>query len=368
MVLGSFAALLVLFSFPAVAQQEAPMQIGYQERIVSYLGAGVTLGGTLTVPAGAVPRAAVLLLTGSGAQDREYTLSGFALFRTLARGLAERGIASLRADDRGVGSSGGSMTASTLEDFAKDALAGLAELRRLIGVAVPAGLLGHSEGGAVAPLAAAMSDSVEFIVMLGGPGVAVEANILAQTELIGRANALPEAQIRREVELLAAILRVLRASGSVETLRPLFLEKARADVAAMSPEMRRALSDLPRYADVLFRQQMEMMDTRWFRSLVAYDPSNVVPSLACPVLALYGERDLQAPAFINAEGMRAPLEQAGQAASSVRIVAGVNHLFQIAHSGSPAAYPSLAKEFAPGVISSIADWILSLKAKPASEK
>ena len=344
------------------------MQIGYQERNISYQGSGVTLGGTLTVPVDSAPRAAVLLLTGSGAQDREYTMSGFALFRTLSRGLAEHGIASLRADDRGVGSSGGSMPASTLEDFAKDALAGLAALRVQLGTGLPSGLLGHSEGGAVAQLAAAMSGSVEFIVTLAGPGVAVEANILAQTELIGRANALPDAQIRRDVELLAAILGVLRSSASVETLRPLFLAKAREDVAAMSPEMRRALTDIPRHADVLFRQQMKMMDTRWFRSLIAYNPSNVVPSLACPVLALYGERDLQAPALINAEGMRTALEQAGHEASSVHIVPGVNHLFQIARIGSPAEYPSLAKEFAPGVISEIAEWILSLSATPASEQ
>lgn len=334
------------------------MHSGYQERDVLYMGAGVTLGATVTVPRSGTARAGVLLLTGSGPQDRDCVMSGFPMFRVLARALAERGIASLRADDRGTGKSGGSIAAATLDDFAKDALAGLAELRKAVGAGMPIGLLGHSEGGAVAPLAAAQSAEVAFVVILAGPGMAVEANILAQTELISRANAMPEAQLRREVDLLRAIMTTLLSGASVETLRPRFLEKARADIAEMNAQMRRALGDGRDHANILFRQQMEMMDTRWFRSLIAYDPQNVLPSVSCPVLALYGERDMQVPGPINAAGMRAALDRAGHADSSVVLLPACNHLFQAARIGNPVEYPTLAKDYAPGVVELVAEWIL----------
>ena len=339
-------------------REESAVSNGYQERDIVYAGAGVPLGGTVTLPAGHAPRAAVVMLTGSGPQDRDCIMAGFPMFRVLARALAERGIASLRSDDRGTGKSGGSIAAATLDDFARDARAGLAQLRAQLGSAIPIGMLGHSEGGAVAPLAAAQSADVAFVVALAGPGVAVRANILAQTELLSRANGMPEPRIQREVAMLQIIMNTLQAGIPVESLRPRFLEKTRADIALMDSSMRRALGDGREHADILFRQQMEMMDTPWFRSLIAYDPAMVIPALACPVLALYGERDLQAPGPINAEGMRAALAVPAHAASSVALIPGINHLFQTATIGSPTEYPSLEKEFAPGIVERIAAWIL----------
>lgn len=337
------------------AQTDSSASAPSEEEIV-FAADGVTLAGTFTLPGTGAPRGACVMLTGSGAQSRDNTIGGFATFRVLARALALSGIATLRWDDRGVGGSQGNMSDATLETFASDALAARVLLAaRFPGV--PAGILGHSEGGAVALQAAARDPRVPFLILLAGPIAPVRDNVLAQTELIHRANGLPETQIAREVSLLHRIFETLAGGLPFESLRPAFREKAAADIAEMTPAMRRALSDAAAHGDLLFTQQKAMMDTPWFRSLAAFDPSHLLPSISCPVLALFGDRDLQVPAALNAPLLTAQSGLCVDVRSSVHTLPGANHLFQQARSGAPSEYRTLKSEFVDELTGEIVRWL-----------
>ncbi|MBI5646783.1 MAG: alpha/beta fold hydrolase [Ignavibacteriae bacterium] len=337
------------------AQTDSSASVPLEEEIV-FSADGVTLAGTITLPGTGTPRCACVMLTGSGAQSRDNTIGGFATFRVLAHALALDGIATLRLDDRGVGGSQGKMSDATLETFASDALVARSLLAaRFPGV--PTGILGHSEGGAVALLAAARDPGVPFLILLAGPIAPVRENVLAQTELIHRANGLPETQIAREVSLLRRIFETLAAGLPFEVVRPDFRVKAAADIAEMPAAMRRALTDVDAHADLLFTQQKSMMDTPWFRSLAAFDPSRLLPLVSCPLLALFGDRDLQVPAVLNAPLLTHAAALCADSRTSVRTLPSANHLFQRARSGAPSEYRTLKSEFVDGLSGELVRWL-----------
>ena len=242
-------------------------------------------------------------------------------------------------------------------DLLLGALLGRAEQMRARFPGVPAGILGHSEGGAVALLAAAADSGARFVVLLAAPAAPVRMNVLAQTEIIHRTNNMDEAQIAREVALLTRVFDVLASGAPFESLRADFRQKARADIAAMSDEMRRALSDTDQYGDVLFRQMEAMMDTPWFRSLLAFDAAAVLPKVSCPIFAAFGERDLQVAPRVNNARLADLLSS--RPPDSVRIFTypHANHLFQEAVSGSPVEYRTLKSEYVPGLMDDITAWI-----------
>ncbi len=336
--------------------------MSFIEDTVSFLRDGITLAGTVAYPRDSELKSCVVFITGSGIQDRNNTIAGFPMFRLLAAALAERGIASLRCDDRGAGGSGGIMRESTLDVFADDAVEGMNYLRRrLAATGLPAGFIGHSEGGAVALLAASRSDP-DFVVMLAGPGAPVETNILAQTELIGQANGDSSVRIARETALIKRIFQVIRRDEPGNSLFPDFLEYAEAEAAGMPQAQRMAISDIQSYARVLLRQRIIDMDTRWFRSLLAFNTAGVLPGMDCPVLALYGERDLQVPAGINISSLQ-EIVSSGCATVETEIFPQANHLFLSALSGSPAEYSRLPHEFVPAFTERIADWIIRISSR-----
>ena len=327
------------------------------EHEIVFTNGEVHLSGTLAVPGKPGRHPAVVLISGSGPQNRDCEMSGFPLFKLLSRELCASGVAVLRYDDRGVGGSGGSIKGSTLEDFASDVEAAISFLRSRDDIRADAiGVIGHSEGGAVGLMVACRDPGIGFLAMLAGPGIPIRNNILLQTEMIYRANGMPEAQITREVELQRRIFDVLASGADVESLRPVFLEKARADVAEMRPDMRRALSDLNAFSRILYKQQMDMMDTPWFRSSLAFDPSPYLLDIRCPMLALFGGRDLQVPAHINRSGIDA--SAVGDSAAT-RVFADANHLFQKAETGSPMEYGTLRKEFTGGFLDALCGWVSS---------
>jgi uncharacterized protein len=340
-----FPVVVLVIGMTAVAQPDN--SISSQTETVSFVNGGVRLAGTLTIPP-ARPCPALVMATGSGPQNRDCEMSGFRMFEVLAEFFAANGIASLRYDDRGVGGSEGSIHASTLEDFAGDVTAAVSMLRSRPEIdSRGIGVLGHSEGGAVAQLAACRDSGITFAIMLAGPGMPVRANILAQTEAVFHANGMKETQIAREVRLLDEIFETLSTNREVESLRAAFRIKAARDVAEMKP------------GDVLFAQQMEMMNTTWFRSLARYDPAEAVPLMRCPMLALFGEKDLQVPAHLNAGALETIAKICETQRIAIRIVPGANHLFQKAASGSPTEYRSLEKKYAEGVLEAIENWLKS---------
>jgi uncharacterized protein len=336
--------------------QEPKPPFPYRAEDVSYRNpGGDTLAATLTLPRTGGPFAAVVLITGSGPEDRDEFVFGHRPFLVLADYLTRRGLAVLRADDRGVGKSTGHFASATSRDFATDAAAGMAylgtrqEIRR-----DRIGLLGHSEGGLIAPMVAAERQDVAFLVLLAGTGVPGRQILLEQSALIGRKMGVSEAQIARSEAVNQQIYDAVGAGGdsaaTAARVRELLLAAARADSTA--PRDSAAL-------EAMVRVQVRQVMSPWFRSFVVYDPRPALAKVRCPVLALGGELDVQVPAAENLEEIGAALARGGNRDATVRLIPGVNHLFQHATKGTPDEYARIEETMAPEVLQLIGDWILA---------
>ncbi|MBI4916597.1 MAG: alpha/beta hydrolase [Acidobacteria bacterium] len=345
-------ALGVLAPPPAAAP--AP----YREEEVTFTSAAGTFAGTLTIPPGAGTHPAILLITGSGPQNRDEELFGFKPFRLIADHLTRSGIVVLRCDDRGVGGTTATRDGATTRDFADDALAAVAFLRTRPEVAATMiGLLGHSEGGVVAPMVAARSGDVAFIVLMSGTGVTGERVLLDQAELVGRAGASSAADIAAEAALQKRIFQAARSGSGWDEITADARGFAMAKLEALPAEQRQAIGDLRAYADRVIAGQLAMARSPWFKFFIDYDPAADLAKVHCPVLALFGEKDLQVPAESNRKAVVEALSRGGNRDVKVEVLPGANHLYQKATTGSPGEYPTLAKEFVPGFLTTISDWI-----------
>lgn len=342
--------------------QEPKKPYPYAEEEVTYENsqAGVKLAGTLTLPQAEQPVPAVLLITGSGPQDRDESLLGHKPFLVLADYLTRRGIAVLRVDDRGVGGSTGDPATSTTDDFAGDALAGVAYLKSRQEIdPAKIGLIGHSEGGLIAPLAASRSSDVAFIVMLAGTGVRGEEILYRQAELITRASGASDEQVATAGEQQRQLFEVLRqepdpAAAEVK-LREIVAQLV--EEAAAKPDQ--AADQAP--AETIKAQaeaQVKALVSPWFRFFLTYDPRLALSKVTCPVLAINGEKDLQVDPKQNLPPIEEALKAGGNKDYTIRELAGLNHLFQTCQSGAPAEYGKIDETFAPAALELIADWIL----------
>lgn len=327
----------------------------YRSESVVYDNAadGVKLAGTLTMPNGAGPFPAVLLITGSGAQDRDETIFAHKPFLVIADYLTRRGIAVLRVDDRGVGGSTDKGD-ETIDDHVGDVLAGVAFLkgRRQIDAA-RIGLAGHSEGGIIAPLAAIRSPDVAFIVLMAGTGLPGIDILKAQARLISKVAGATDSELERSAKIQQRLLEILIAEKDPQVARTRIAKAAKEIMAGMTEAEKKDLhesgGDLATLA--------EPFNSAWFRSFVTYDPRPTLKKVRCPVLALNGEKDLQIPAKENLDEIRKALETGGN--RDVRIIEfpGVNHLFQPCKTGSPGEYGTIETTIAPEVLKALADWI-----------
>lgn len=319
-------------------------------------GANIELAGTLTLPRGAARVAAVVLISGSGAQDRDESLLGHKPFLVLADHLTRNGIAVLRYDDRGAGQSGGSFAMATSLDFMTDALAAVTYLASRQEIdAAKIGLIGHSEGGMVAPLAATRSDDVAFIVLLAGTGVAGEEILYAQGEQIARASGAPESAIRKNVEaqrLIFAAVKENSGPGAADRVRGIMREQL-----ASLTDAERAAMGLAGDMDAIIQAQTAQVTSPWFRWFLTHDPAPVLEQVDVPVLALNGELDLQVPPDQNLPAIEAALRRGGNDDFTVRRLPGLNHLFQSATTGAPAEYAQIEETFSPAALDLISAWI-----------
>jgi len=341
-------------------EPKRPYPYADEEIVVENKTAGVTLAGTLTLPAGAGPHPAVVLITGSGPQDRDEAIMGHRPFLVLADHLTRQGIAVLRCDDRGFGKSTGSFAKAIDADFVEDTLAAVAYLRTRKEIDPRhIGLVGHSEGGIVAPRAAAKSPEVAFIVLLAGVGVPMEDLLLRQARDISLAMGTGEDQIARNAATQRELFRILQSekdpAKAEEVIRKILHEK----VAAMTDEQRKAQE----MSDAKIEGQIKMMLTPWFRDLLSYDPRAALQSVKCPVLAINGEKDLQVAAKENLPAIRGALAAGGnQRVKAVRLP-GLNHLFQTCETGVPAEYSRIEETFNPVALKLISDWIREVTAR-----
>lgn len=305
---------------------------------------GVHLAGTLTIPSGTGPFPAVLLITGSSAQDRDETIFEHKPFLVLADALTRRGVAVLRVDDRGVGGSTGASPHDTTADFATDVEAGVAWLKTRRDIdAARIGLLGHSEGGVIAPLVASRNEAIAFVVLLAGPGVRGADVIVEQVRAIARASGAPPAIVEQSAAMQRGLMDLLLQTPD--------------DVAARAA-INAYFTD--RGAPAPTEAVLAQLLSPWYRHYIAHDPGAALRSLKVPVLALLGGKDLQVPVSQNLPALREAL-QANPGARVVELP-GLNHLFQTATTGSVEEYGSITETIAPAVLQMIGDWILSTTA------
>lgn len=321
----------------------------YREEQVTFAStaAGVTLAGTLTLPKGPGPFAAAVLLAGSGREDRDESLANHKPFLVLSDYLTRKGFAVLRYDKRGVGESTGSTDQATILDLTADAESAIAFLKSRKEID-PAriGLIGHSEGAIIAPSIAASSQAIPWIVLLAAPATKGEDTLLNQSDLIARAGGLSDAQVLVSLNFDKQAYDLIRKEKNdgvvVEKLKDLV--KASGLDTALPPSA--------------LEPQLRMMTSPWFRYFLDYDPLPNLQKVKCPVLALYGEKDLQVPPKENLPLLQKALSDAGNTQADFRQLPELNHLFQHAYTGSPTEYPAIEETFSPQALQIIADWLL----------
>jgi len=342
--------------------QEPKRPFPYIEEQVEYenKAGGVKLAGTLTLPRTDKPVPAVILITGSGPQDRDETLLGHKPFLVLSDHLTRKGIAVLRVDDRGVGGSTGKVSASTSEDFAGDVLAGVEFLKTRKEIARnKIGLVGHSEGGLVAPMVAARSKDIAFIVMMAGPGLNGEEILQLQSALISKAEGANEAALARGRAVLDITFRALREEKDDELAKKRIQQEYGSYVETLDVAQKKAASTSAGELNA----QLSAMVTRWFRYFLAYDPKPTLENVKCPVLAINGEKDLQVPPDENLKAIELALKAGGNRDVTLVKLPSLNHLFQTSRTGAPSEYVKIEETIAPVALETISNWILKKTSK-----
>jgi uncharacterized protein len=312
------------------------------------------LAGTLTIPRTPSRPPAVVLITGSGQQDRDEAIAGHRPFYVLADYLSRHGIAVLRVDDRGVGGSTGDVAHSTSEDFAGDVIAALDYLRTRSDIDVhKLGLMGHSEGGEIAPMVANRTPDVAFIILLAGPGLPGDQIVLLQLTAILKEGGVPDALIDK----LRAFQEKLYAAVKAESDGPTLTKK----INALYTEFAATLSDTEKKMSGISPEAgstaAKMLGSPWFRFFLTYDPRPALTRVKCPVLALVGEKDIQVPAKQNVPELEKALRAGGNKDFTVREMPHLNHLFQTCKSGSVMEYSKIDETFSPSALALIAQWI-----------
>ncbi|WP_280500306.1 alpha/beta hydrolase family protein [Nocardia farcinica] len=325
---------------PPNRPQEPKPPLPYRAEEVTFRSGEITVAGTLTRPEGAGPFPAVVLITGSGAQNRDEEIAGHKPFLLLADTLTRAGYAVLRTDDRGVGGTGGDLETSNYDDLADDAAAGIAYLRGRPDIAPDRiGLLGHSEGGYLAPLVAARPDSgVAFAILMAGPAVPGGDALIEQTRAILAASGVPAEEIDKQVSDTTEMVGLLRA-GDIEGARAVFQRR----MAQLPPEMRESMTEA------------DNPITPYYAAFVAYDPAPALAALRVPVFAFFGEKDLQVLPGQN-EGPARQLLAAGPDAT-VRVFPGLNHLMQPTATGAIDEYSTIETTIAPEVLTAVTEWL-----------
>ncbi|MEP6628104.1 MAG: alpha/beta fold hydrolase [Ginsengibacter sp.] len=339
----------------------------YQTKDVEYWNAdkSIRYGATLTSPAKEIdaPKKgfpAVILITGSGQQDRDETMLGHKPFAVIAGNLTKKGFAVLRVDDRGMGKTTGDFSQATSLDFAKDVEAGLDFLEAQPEVNKEnIGLIGHSEGGLIAPIVAGERKDVKFIVLLAGPGIPTIDLMQQQSEAIDVSGGHSLAEAKATSGFLRVIWEELNKNEDTATtnknIRTRAADWAKTLDTATLAKIRTRIA-LP--VDDYLRKATAAASGKWFRYFISFNPQPYLQKLQCKVLALGGSKDVQVIAQTNLPGITAALQKSHSSRYDVIELPGLNHLFQTCTKCSPAEYGDLEETFSPTALAVMDDWLL----------
>lgn len=313
---------------------------------------GVELAGTLTIPEGTGPFPAAVLISGSGQQDRNCEIFDHRLFLVLADHLSRRGIAVLRVDDRGVGGSTdiGPPGESTSFDFAGDVESGVSYLLGRSEIrADSVGLIGHSEGGMIAPIVAARDERIAFIVLLAGPGMPIDQLLLIQNESMMRSGGASEDVITQAADDERKIFDLL-LDDSVPA------DQATEQLIVMLRGSPLITAEAADDRELELRAFVDKIDTPWFRAFLAYDPGPTLRRVRCPVLAINGTLDLQVTVE-NLDWISSSLEAGGNPDFTIMPMQGLNHPLQRCRTGSIEEYALIDETMSPEVLDAVGAWI-----------
>jgi uncharacterized protein len=332
-----------------------PYDYHEEEVTIQNTKAGISLAGTLTYPKDGTKFPAVVLITGSGKQNRNEEIFGHRPFLIIADYLTKLGIAVLRVDDRGAGKSTGDFAASTSADFATDVEAEVNYLKARKEInAGKIGLLGHSEGGLIAPMVANNDKSIAFIVLMAAPGLPGDRILARQTEDLGKVAGTDSSILAASVAFNKKVYRFIKTEKDSATAFEKLLDgylKYYESVGQNSVNKE----------DV--SNQVKALQSKWLKYFLSYNPEPALKKLKCPVLALNGEKDLQVSSKENLPAIKKALTEAGNKHFKVMEIKGVNHLFQTATTGSPTEYAGIGETISFDVLDTIGAWIKSVVKK-----
>jgi pimeloyl-ACP methyl ester carboxylesterase len=332
---------------------QAPFPYQSQDLTFPNQKAGFNLAGTLTLPAGKGPFPAVVLVSGSGPQDRNETILGHQPFLVIADYLTRRGFAVLRYDDRGVGQSKGTFKNALTTDFTTDAQAALAYLRTRPDIRPrQVALVGHSEGGSIVWQAAAQPGGPDLAVALAGPGLPGDAILLRQQQDIARAQGADSAAIGANFRLHRALFAELHRQPATLTTEEL--------IAKLLPV---AQQQAPGTSAEQARPGVSQLAAPWMRAFLLTSQAPYLAKVKCPVLALNGAHDLQVAADENLPAIARGLQAAHNRDVTTRTLPQLNHLFQT-DPAAKADYASIEETFAPVALQALGDWLVARTGAP----
>jgi len=319
--------------------------------------ASIDLAGTLTVPQGEGSFPAVILITGSGSQNRNEELMGHKPFWVIADYLSRNGIAVLRYDDRGVGQSQGTPVNATSADFASDAEAAFLYLRtRKVINAKSIGLAGHSEGGLIAPMVSSANPEIAFVISLAGTGVPGEQILNRQNTDISLISGADKAEVKKAVSTNKKLFAVLKKETDNKI--------AEAKIAEVYKKVLVKEKKSPEDIDKALKQlnaSLNPVAYNWMRYFIITDPADFWKNVKCPVLALNGEKDLQVAADVNLPAIGKALKSGGNPKVKTMKLPELNHLFQHCKTGLPSEYGEIEETISPEVLKIMSDWIHGLQ-------
>lgn len=318
--------------------------------------AGITLAGTLTLPKKEGKFPVVVLISGSGPQNRDCEILGHKPFLVIADYLTKNGIAVLRFDDRGTAKSKGNHGKATSLDFASDVESAVSYLlTRAEIIKSKIGLIGHSEGGLIAPMVAVNSKDVSFIVLLAGTGIPGDKLLLLQEILIRRAMGVNEVELQKNNTFCKGAFQLITRSIDRDTLKKelkIYAKKVAMESPSEENTRPKGMTD-----EQLNNMKLSAYSTPWMQYFFKHDPALVLEKVKCPVLAINGSKDMQVTPKENLNAIRNALTKGGNKQFTIQEIPNLNHLFQECKTGSPSEYSSIEQTFSPIALNIVLDWI-----------
>ena len=339
---------------------KTPFPYAVKDFLYEGVNTKLTYGATLTYPNDNAKHPLIILITGSGRQDRDETIFDHKPFAVIADFLTKQGFAVLRVDDRGAGKSSGDFSQSTTADFGLDVEEHINYAKTLSMVdANKIGLLGHSEGGLIAPMVAARNKSVAFVILMAGPGVSIAELMASQNEMVLKSAGISQAAIDAYLPLYKQIMQACIIAKDKQTaitntneLTKVWFDKTDKAYVKTTTNIGSEL-DIDKFATAM----AETLSTNWWKYFAAYNPQPVLQKLKCPVLAINGSADIQVPASDNLKGIEAALKKAGNKQFVIKQFEGLNHLFQKCSKCTVPEYGELDITIEPEVLDYIGAWL-----------